>query len=88
MRYEDLVAHPDEALESILAFADLPASRETIRRMVEHGFADTPELREHRTTQSLTASVGRWRRDLDPALQELCEDAFGESIEAFGYDPR
>ena len=88
VRYEDLVAHPSEALASILAFADLPASPETVRRMVDHGFADTPELREHRTTESLTASVGRWRRDLDPALQELCEDAFSEAIVAFGYEAR
>jgi Sulfotransferase family len=88
VRYEDLALQPRETLESIFAFAGLPASPETIRLMVEHGFADTPDMRDHRTTQSLEASIGRWRRDLDPALQELCEDAFSESIEAFGYDPR
>ena len=88
VRYEDLVAQPAEALESILAFAGLSSSPETVRGMVEHGFADTAELREHRTTQSLDASVRRWRRDLEPELQELSEDVFGEAIEAFGYEPR
>jgi plasmid stabilization system protein ParE len=88
VRYEDVVAQPHETLASILAFAGLDASAEMIGRMVEHGFADTPELRDHRTTQSLDASVGRWRRDLEPALQELCEDVFSEAIATFGYEPR
>ena len=88
VRYEDVVAQPHEALASILTFAHLDAPAETIGDMVKHGFANTPELRDHRTTQSLDASVGRWRRDLEPALQELCEDVFGEAIATFGYEPR
>ena len=54
--------------------------------MVEHGFADIPEARRHRTTDSVEASVGRWRRDLEPSLQELCADAFGETLYEFGYE--
>jgi hypothetical protein len=88
VRYEDVVAQPHETLASILAFAGLDASAETIGRMVDHGFADTSELRAHRTTQSLEASIGRWRRDLDPALKELSEDVFSEAIATFGYESR
>ena len=86
VRYEDLVAQPERALESALAFAGLDSSTSTVRRMVEHGFAEIPELREHRTTESAEASVGRWRRDLDPALQKLCADLFGDALAAFGYE--
>jgi Sulfotransferase family len=86
VRYEDLAARPHEALESILAFAGLDAAPATIGRMVEHGFADIPEYRAHRTTDSVEASVGRWRRELEPSLQELCADAFGEALVEFGYE--
>jgi hypothetical protein len=86
VRYEDLAARPHEALESVLAFAGLDAAPATIGRMVEHGFAEIPELHEHRTTGSVEASVGRWRRELEPSLQELCADAFGEALVEFGYD--
>jgi hypothetical protein len=86
VRYEDLAARPHETLEVALAFAGLDATPATIGRMVEHGFADIPELHEHRTTGSVEASVGRWRRELDPSVQELCADAFGEALVEFGYE--
>lgn len=86
VRYEDLVARPPETLEAILAFAGLDAAPATVARMVEHGFADVPELREHQTSGSVEASVGRWRRELDPSLQELCAEAFGETLSEFGYE--
>ena len=86
VRYEDLAVRPHEALESILAFAGLDAAPATVGRMVEHGFADIPEARRHRTTDSVEASVGRWRRELEPSLQELCADAFGETLSEFGYE--
>jgi hypothetical protein len=86
VRYEDLVARPHETLEAVLAFAGLDATPATLGRMVEHAFADTAELQQHRTTGSIEASVGRWRRELDPSLQELCADAFGETLSEFGYE--
>ena len=86
VRYEDLASRPHETLEQALAFAGLDAAPATIGRMVDHGFADIPELQEHRTTGSVEASVGRWRRELDPSVQELCADAFGEALVEFGYE--
>jgi Sulfotransferase family len=87
VRYEDLVTQPHETLGSILAFAGLDAAPATIRRMVEYGFAEIPELREHRTAESIEASLGRWRRELKPSLQERCTDAFAEALSEFGYEP-
>ena len=30
-------------------------------------------------------SIGRWQTDLEPSLQAVCEEAFGEALEVFGY---
>jgi hypothetical protein len=30
-------------------------------------------------------SIGRWRRELSPALQAVMNDAFRDSLRAFGY---
>ena len=33
-----------------------------------------------------SASIGRWRDDLSPALQEACAEAFAAPLAAFGYE--
>ena len=40
---------------------------------------------EHRTTPDPQASIGRFARDLDPALLEECERRLGDAIALFGY---
>jgi hypothetical protein len=46
-----------------------------------------PETERHSTSPDAEASIGRWRRDLDPELQRACHEAFGEALEVFGYLP-
>jgi hypothetical protein len=41
----------------------------------------------HKTSSDEAASIGRWRTDLPPALQDACDEAFAESLAAFGYEP-
>jgi hypothetical protein len=44
-----------------------------------------PRMSEHRTTPDPEASIGRYARDLDPALLAECERRLGESIAILGY---
>ena len=49
--------------------------------------ASLPGMSDHRTTPDAQASIGRYARDLDPALLEECERRLGDAIELFGYSP-
>jgi Sulfotransferase family len=85
VRYEDLAMHPAETLTAILEYLELEASTEAVDSMLGIASAETRDLRLHRTTPNLSASIGRWRRDLTPSLQRACEETFGELLGAFGY---
>jgi hypothetical protein len=85
VRYEELVSQPQKVLDGIFHYLGIPASQEMLREMVQRAFANTSQFDYHRTTDSVESSIGRWRRDLTPELQALCQDAFREPLEAFGY---
>ena len=59
---------------------------DTIAGMLNWLEEDIPELRDHATSDSAQASIGRWRTDLEPDLAEACERAFGPALELFGYE--
>jgi hypothetical protein len=79
VRYEDLVLNlEDEAqrLEGILGVELDPAAVTADKRMLtKHVSADSPE-----------ASVGRWRREMDPELVARFNDELGPELEALGFD--
>lgn len=85
VRYEDLVFQPEDTLQGLLDYLDLDSSPATIQRMMERGSSDPAEPQRHRTSESPTASVGRWKRDMPPSLQRVCEEVFPEILKAFGY---
>jgi hypothetical protein len=41
--------------------------------MVKAGNEVTADVNAHQTSQS---SVGRWKQDLEPRLQKICDEAF------------
>lgn len=86
VRYEDLIEHPKEILASIFKYLEVDSSLTLIDTILEKASVDTPELREHRTTNDPKSSIGRWRRELDPSLQALCCETFDEILKEFGYD--
>lgn len=86
VRYEDLVTRPAETLATILKYLGLPADDAQIHEMISRASVETRDLEQHRTSPSLIESVGRWRRDLSPALQALCQEALGAAPADFGYD--
>jgi 2-polyprenyl-3-methyl-5-hydroxy-6-metoxy-1,4-benzoquinol methylase len=43
-------------------------------------------MKQHWTSSEPNKSIGRWRRDLSPSLQAVCQEAFSEVLKEFGYD--
>jgi hypothetical protein len=85
LRYEDLVRDPEASLRRVLDFVGVDASSTSVQRVLEAAACETPSMSFHRTTPSASASVGRWRHDLDPSLRELCEQEVGPIMSEFGY---
>lgn len=86
LRYEDLVESPEETLRALLEYLDLDASNSTIEGMIHRAADESLELREHRTTPNVKASVGRWRRDLDASLLRLCDEVLQDFQDELGYE--
>jgi len=85
VRYEDLMADVEGGLVKILEYLGLPTAAEVRQQMVKMAGALTGELKEHRTTASVEDSMGRWKRDLSPELQQICRDNFDHLLPEFGY---
>lgn len=85
VRYEELVQDPERALAALLDHLGVDSDAGTVRDMLAGLADDVPELREHPTSSSAQTSIGRWRTDLDPAVGEACDRAFGPALELFGY---
>ncbi len=79
VRYENLVLNLDEEarrLEGILGVELDPAAVAADEKMrATHVSASTPE-----------ASVGRWRREMEPELVKRFNDELGKELEALGFD--
>lgn len=86
VRYEDLLVDMPGTLERILGYLDLPSSAEVRSSMVSRTLEATASSQRHRTTASVGDSIGRWRRDLDDRMQELCTTAFADLIPELGYE--
>jgi sulfotransferase family protein len=82
MRYEDLVSQPAGTLAALLEYLEIDSGPQAVEQML----AATPEISVHRTTPDVAASVGRWRREGDEALQAACRETFADLLAAFGYD--
>jgi hypothetical protein len=85
LRYEDLITKPVETLSALLESLALSGTSSTIEGMLRRASQEIPGMQELRTSSDPQESIGRWRRDLDPALQAVCQEAFGDILEEFGY---
>ncbi len=87
LKYEDLICHPQETLLSVLNYLDLKADSETIQMMLQKAAERVPEAqRQHQTSRSPAASIGRWKQDLDSSLYDVCQEAFRDALHEFGYE--
>jgi hypothetical protein len=85
VRYEDLMLRPEETLAALLAYLDVDSSNKALAGMLALASKHLPAMDKHRTTPDPVASIGRWKRDLSPELQRVCEEALGPALQAFGY---
>jgi hypothetical protein len=86
IRYEDLIQHPEKTLRGLLEYLDLDCNDAIISGMIDRAAQENPEMQQHRTSGEVLSSIGRWRRSLDPGLQETCREMFGDVLEQFGYE--
>jgi hypothetical protein len=84
-RYEDLVLRPVDTLRAILEYLKLDAAPSTVESMLQRASEKLSGQEQHRTSPDPQRSIGRWRHDLDPALQAVCQESFGDVLEEFGY---
>ncbi len=84
VRYEDLVADVPGELARILDYLELDTAPRLLRKLVERANTRLDGI-QHRTTKSVSASSGRWRKDLPSALRVLAGEAFADPLREFGY---
>ena len=87
VRYEDLILHPAQTLRGVLEQAGLDSSQGRIDAMLSRAAEPIPGMALHSTSGGAEASIGRWRHDLEPRLQEVCDQAFAGALDEFGYEP-
>jgi hypothetical protein len=85
IRYEDLATRPAETIEAALAYLDVERSPELIGELVREAFGH-PEVENHRTTGTVEASVGRWKRDLPRGLRSAVRDHLDAPLAELGYE--
>lgn len=86
VRYEDLIAEPNETLRRILEFVGVSATPEAVDATLARAVEDSPSMDHHRTARDPGATIGRWREDLSTELIEACGEALDPILEAFGYE--
>jgi len=86
LRYEDLVSFPQDEVTSLLKYLDIGSDQDTVDCMLQAAAERAAKhLNRHQTATSQTASIGRWQQDMDPNLQVVCLETFGDVLEEFGY---
>jgi hypothetical protein len=86
LRYEDLIDDRERTLSALFDHLRVDGSARTVRKTIEVAADLDPDLLgDHLTSSSPSASVGRWRKELDPSLVRVCEESLGDALAAFGY---
>jgi hypothetical protein len=86
LRYEDLLREPEATLDSLLSYLGVDTSAATVERVLADSERKVAQQDEHRTAPSVEASIGRWKTDLSPELQQVCWRELSTFLEAFGYE--
>lgn len=76
VRYEDLVRSPDKQIRVMLDALGLDSSADIVKSIAKAGKEATTDVNSHRTSPGAPSSIGRWKRDLEPRLQKICDEAF------------
>ena len=87
VRYEDLVAEPREVMRAVFSHLGLDAAADLLERVIDRASEEHPAMAAHRTGgDAASDSVGRWRREMPPALRRHADAAFAEVLSLDGYE--
>ena len=88
VRYEDLILEPEKTLGAIFSFLDIRSTSACVEQTLDSARRWLPEVqRDHQTSPTVMASIGRWATDLPAELRDTSETDFGDLLTAFGYGP-
>lgn len=88
VRYEDLIQEPESTLAGVFSYLGVADGPTIVGRTIADAGTELPgSQRDHRTADSPAASIGRWKRDLSAEHLAVCDEAFGDLLDAFGYEP-
>ena len=85
LRYEDMVLAPTETFTALLEYLALAADPGVLTDMANAVTQRDPGTESHRTVSDPGASVGRWKRDLEPEVADAAAAELSVPLEAFGY---
>jgi Sulfotransferase family len=85
VRYEDLILRPAPTLTGLLEFLQLDAGASLVEKMLDDASRPGELLDAHRTVSDPAQTIGRWRRDLPPALAKECNEVLAPVLAEFGY---
>ena len=88
VRYEDLIRSPTEQIRAMLDALELDSSANIVDSMVKAGNETTANVNAHQTSPDAPSSIGRWKRDLEPRVQKICDEAFDGLLDELGGSSR
>lgn len=83
LRYEDLVATPNEAIRSVCEFADLPFDLDMLEYVGDVDVSTKPH--QQRLLLPPTTGLRSWRTDMEPRAVQAFEAAAGDVLSDLGY---
>lgn len=99
VRYEDLLARPEEKLKEIVDFLHLSTSENRITKALAHNAFERMKGKEAQNQQApiftdtrrdipfiRSGQAGQWRETLTPSQCRLFAEAYGDLLTQFGYD--
>ncbi|HHN66144.1 MAG TPA: sulfotransferase [Nitrospirae bacterium] len=85
LHYERFILDPERVLREILEYLGLDTSPSIIEAILKKALGYKDTFKVHSTSDSPLSSIGRWKEELSPELQSLCNYALGEILHEFGY---
>jgi len=82
MRYEDLLAHPEDSMQRLCSFLGEPYSAELFAVTSVDDPGKTPLVHEPIKADN----AGKWRSKMTPAQIRAFESVAGKTLREFGYD--
>lgn len=86
LRYEDVVASPEDALGRITEYLGVDSSPSTIAAMIAASDDEPEHLAAHRTSASWAQSISRYRREMSPVLREWSLKLGADLLARLGYE--